>query len=709
MFHNHTTHFRRVRALLCAILISCFVFALGGCGSSSSDASKPAPITDSGDGGSYAAWVLEKLLSAAGKYVAGKSLGWILSLVEGGTSGDAAAFTNMQNDLSQIITDLETIETELEDVLNLINLTADEIMAQGAYLEIKPALDLIKTDYSNLQAFTKDMIGTTQGQQQAAQQADAYINSDNMEYQIEQIYTAIMGTTPGITGGVLDQSTNLILDQETGIDPTQMYNAYLSLETIFTQLVEYQLQAAAMEVEGLHWRDNPWSAASAQANSARPRSAVGSEYPGSAEEFMTEWFQPRLEDEVEEFLRCVDRIVCSQADLRTDIVTLSQTVSYFLPPNVDQVYFRADFIAAQFSSRHQFGLNVRLVGEPSEIKWISQGQAQVQDQDGPGGTPRDMTLVPLGHVTSGGGGDFPGCPLRHNAVEKWWDWPEGFDQHYAEWIWETYSQPDNPHVPQMVSGHIQFGYADSIYVAKYNDPDAVSSYGLMVKTTYPNEAAAFDGAGGIPMPNWYDDAMNRVEAGTAGAHEYGHVTLAIRHRPDIYYYYRQSATSSDSSMFTLSVSHGDLDPLPEPFPITVPPWFAASGALVDNPPDDQGNFNVQSGIAVPIINGTSGQQKLSVDGNLQGNYEQDITWIRGTHTRAYAYWSSDSGDEGDSWDLDEDTTNHSYGHCGASHDFDSNECCPFHMMVELDVVVDGAWGGQGDSAKLWPESMFLYF
>ncbi len=160
-------------------------------------------------------------------------------------------------------------------------------------------------------------------------------------------------------------------------------------------------------------------------------------------------------------------------------------------------------------------------------------------------------------------------------------------------------------------------------------------------------------------------------------------------------------------MFNLSVSHGDLDPLP--VPVTPPPWFAASGALVDNPPDDQGNFDVQSGIAVPIINGTSSQQTLSVDGNLQGNYEQDISWIRGTTTRAYAYWLSASGTEGDSWDLDEDTTNHSYGPCGASHDFDPNECCPFHMMVELDVVVDGAWGGQGDSAKLWPQNMFLFF
>ncbi len=77
-----------------------------------------------------------------------------------------------------------------------------------------------------------------------------------------------------------------------------------------------------------------------------------------------------------------------------------------------------------------------------------------------------------------------------------------------------------------------------IYVAKYNDSNAPSSDGLMVKTTYPHEAASFDGAGGIPTPNWYDDAMNRVDAGTAGAHEYGHVTLAIRHRPDVYYYYR---------------------------------------------------------------------------------------------------------------------------------------------------------------------------
>ena len=112
---------------------------------------------------------------------------------------------------------------------------------------------------------------------------------------------------------------------------------------------------------------------------------------------------------------------------------------------------------------------------------------------------------------------------------------------------------------------------------------------------------------------------------------------------------------------------------------------------------------------MPIINGTTQQQKMSVDGNLQGDYEEDITWIRGTTTRAYAYWLSDSGDEGDYRDLEEDTTSYSYGHCGASHSFKPNECGPFHMAVNLDVVVDGAWGGQTDSAIIWPERMFLYF
>jgi len=31
------------------------------------------------------------------------------------------------------------------------------------------------------------------------------------------------------------------------------------------------------------------------------------------------------------------------------------------------------------------------------------------------------------------------------------------------------------------------------------------------------------------------------------------------------------------------------------------------------------------------------------------------------------------------------------------------------MAVDLDVVLDGSWGGKTDSSAMWPESMFLYF
>jgi len=694
MFCTRIGHYPRVHALFCSILIFCFVFALSGCGSSSSDA-PPNPVppeaSNCGDDacGCYAAWVMDALIGGLTHYVAEQSIGWLLSLIKGGGSSDSAAFKDMNKKLNEIIGDLKAIESTLEEVLGLINLKTDEILAQEAYLEIKPALDLIALDYSNLQALqqnpTKDAAG---------QLAEAFINSDNMEYQIEQIYTAVMGTTPGVQGGILDESTTVILDQETGIDATQLLNSYRSLETIFTQLVEYQLQAAAMEVEGLHWRDNPWVGTGIQGGRARVRSAVGSEYPGTAGEFITTWFQPRLDDEVEEFLRCVDRIVCSQLDLRTDIATTSPTVAGFMPSTVDQIYFRADFIAAQFSSRHQFGLNVRLVGEATTVADIAGGAAQVQNQDGDTGAPHNMTLVPLGLTTET-------CyPIRCSAVEKWWNWPDGYDQTYAEWNWATFNQPDNPNVPTAVSGHIEFGYSREIVASKYNDADPIHSSNLVVKTTYPHEAASFN-SNGAPMPGWYDDAMNPVSAGTDGAHEYGHATLAIRHRPDAYYYYLESATTNDAAMFTLSVTHGVLSNLA--------PYFSASGGLVDNPSDDEGNFNVESGIAMPIINGTTWQQKMSVSGNLQGNYQEDIPWIRGSTMRAYAYWLSASGTEGDYWDLQEDTTNYSYGTCGAYHHFNSTECCPFHMAVGLDVVVNGAWGGQADSATIWPETLYLWF
>ena len=411
MFHTLISHYPRARRLVCSLLIFCFVFALSGCGSSSSDAPKPSPSPtpiETGDGGSYGMWVLEGLLKGLSSYVAGQSLGWLLSLLKGGGSTDSDAFKTMNQKMNDIIGDLKTIEATLDRVLGLINLKADQIIEQDAYYNMKGNIDTISTDYDNY-LWTLSNAPTKEN---AASQAMAYIDADNMEFQIEEIYTGIMGTTPGIDAGALYESTTLILDQQTGIDATQLLNSYLSLETIFIQLVEYQLQGAALEVEGLHWRDNPWVGTLNQKDSDGVGSAVGSEFPGTAEEFMTSWFQPKLDDEVEEFLRCVDRIVCSQLDLRTDITTTSQTVDGFLPSTAEQIYFRADFIAAQFSSRHQFGVNVRLVGEPTTIEAIAWGgSANVQFQDGFGFTA-NMTLVPLGLTTS------PGYPVRYNPVEK---------------------------------------------------------------------------------------------------------------------------------------------------------------------------------------------------------------------------------------------------------------------------------------------------
>ena len=87
-------------------------------------------------------------------------------------------------------------------------------------------------------------------------------------------------------------------------------------------------------------------------------------------------FQSDIQEEVEIFLQCVDRLVVSSANVATDLT--SPVV--FLPDEAAEVYRRADFIAAVCSDDYSPGLVVRLIGEPDTIQnYIDNGYPKISD------------------------------------------------------------------------------------------------------------------------------------------------------------------------------------------------------------------------------------------------------------------------------------------------------------------------------------------
>jgi hypothetical protein len=77
------------------------------------------------------------------------------------------------------------------------------------------------------------------------------------------------------------------------------------------------------------------------------------------------------------FLYCVDRLVMTQVDVRSDMALKFA----YLSPEAAAIYQRADFIASQLSTNHPAGLNIRLIGDPTHVAdWITNNKIQVNGQ-----------------------------------------------------------------------------------------------------------------------------------------------------------------------------------------------------------------------------------------------------------------------------------------------------------------------------------------
>ena len=649
-----------------------------------------------GGGAGAASWILQQILSGALSYTGEKCMGWLLSLVSGGSGNDqnAADFAQMEGDLTLIINDLNAIQTQLNNLAGQISLDMATINSnqQSIYMESRESI--IDNTYANMQALSTTMIGTAQGKTEAALLASQIITgTTSIDQQLFDIYYAMVGKAAGMKSA-LDAFTDVLVaqDPKTGPSDPKVLNRYLALEMYFKQLVQIQLKGAALMVEGLHHRDNPWvGATKAGAQTVAQPYGLG-DYPGTAEQWMTKKFQPQLEEQVEEFLRCTDRLVLFYSELRTDITTTDAAVS-MLPADTDNIFSRADFIAAQLSSRHSFGLNVRMVGEPDEVQNFTNNPSppgyEFFVEDWSTLTEHNMTIVPLGSSTDNG------YPARLNPVEKWWFWPDGYTQAYIQWNWGSYATGTNAGT---VSGHISFNSATDIAVAKYNDPTPPAA-NMLVVTSQQNEAAQIGQWPNtmVHLMDYYNDDMDIVAAGTAGAHYYGHGTLTIRHRPEAWYQYRSTINGQDVYSGTADCSLGSS-----------PIWVRAIAQLKQNYYGVDEDFDVESAIALPLINGTTSQHKMSVNGNMQADANNSFHEVYlGNQDRITGWWEWNNTPEWDWWAIQMGNPV-TYGGTTAYHYFDPAEAFTYAIMVELHGNAEGN-NGNSLGCRAWPESLYLFF
>jgi hypothetical protein len=667
------SRYRRTRCLLVWVVITALLLALVGCSDSSSSSQRKPDFGDSA-GASVASAILKALATGAVSYVGGKSMGWIFSLLKSGDS-DTAQFTYMEDQLDTIIQDLEIISGELKDLFSELNIVKNELELLMTELSVTDDVNTIENDYENINGIPKTEVGTALGQSNAETYATAILGSDNIDQRQYNVYKGMIGPDTGVAGILESYTTNLLSNLTGG---GTALRPYISLETVFKHFLEIQLKAATLMCEALHWQQDPWvgSSTTATANSAQV-GRVPTVYSGTAADWMKK-FQGQLNDEVQEFLRCTDRIVLSQADLRTDLSTSSSTVASFLPSDADIVYARADFIAAQMSTAHNFGLNVRLVGEPDEIQDLVKNY-HVQDGFSSGAT-NNMTQVALTDL------DDPGNGVNLSLVEVWYNWPTDAMQAYAQWKWDT------PSVPSMPAGHIRFDLATHVAVAKYEDQDPFLMPNTVVKTTYPHEEASYDSGSNL-IVGWYDDDMNQVTAETDGAHEFGHVLLAIRHRPESWYQDEASSYAYLDGYYNLTTDAGTTPGL----------WCLAAGQLHKGTSTVENYFAVKSGIGVPIVNGSGATRTISVTGSLATTATDTCTDSGGTVNTAQVgfFFDKDTSGAYKWWDITTGT-GHIYDSATISYDLQPANIALFTIMANVEVDTLNCGKGDEYSVKAYP-------
>lgn len=484
----------------------------GGCddGGDAGGSSNPPTLVGSSGAGS-AAWIINQLTNGLTDYEKNKVQGWILSIF-GGSQSDPNqdmidAIDEMNAKLDIIINQLAAIKKELDSILTAIELSTDIIINIEQQLAIKTPQDTINNVFLNLQALDSSQLGTDGGKELATDLAKDILNTSrsNIDQQIYSIYSGIMGLATQ-SQGVLYTLTSTLVDKSG--DGALLYR-YEVLQSYFKSLLQVQLKGANLMIEALHHRDDPPPTLD-RAGQMEPSEIGPGDYPNSAKDWMEKKFMPMLADEVEEFLRCTERVVLAECDLRTDASGISQG---FLPNDADTIFSKADFIAAQISpSRHPFGLVVRLIGEPDTVNAIfSNYQVQangevMQPVQFSGNTEDVVYLVP---------------------VEKWNDWPDGATKKYMQWNWNTYSE-DSPH---NYDGFLEFTLANHIAVAGYALDTATEGASYAVDTTFPHEYATANVTAVLLDDNMETVTQEPPQEGDdpPPSHVWAHATLPIRH------------------------------------------------------------------------------------------------------------------------------------------------------------------------------------
>lgn len=593
----------RLKKFISTILMVSFLFSItaGPMGCGGRGGGGEGPLVEGAEpaisGGPYAR-IAGFIGAGIANWAIGEGMGWLLSLTgvdkDKQTPQMLSRMDMMNTELNYIIGQLAVIEQQLQEILKAIQVAENAIINNNDNLNIANDLKVIDNQYDNLKYFTKEIMGTAQGKASAQTMVNEILTgSDNIDQKLFNVYAGVMGTTPGLNEGAMSAWTTTLIDK---VGTQNLLSLYKSLEYYFGALLNTQAKGLTLMVEALHQRDNPVAAAVVQ-----PRY-----FPGTAQQYLDGKFTPWMQDEVEEFLRCVDRLVVASLDLRTDTVQQVQLMT----DDVKEIYRRADFLAAQVSSRHSFGLNVRIIGEPDSVQaYIQANITSVADLI--------MKVVPVGLKPNQKN-------VRLTPVEVWNNWPGGYTRAYMQWNWKEGNMQRGSY-----KGWYAFNSATEVAVAKLNMGVMTGHYDVWVKAPNETLSASVTSA-------WYDENMQTPTDSSQTKNVYGHAVIPIRHRPNWNWNWGWTYQKADPRVRTdagAGHSANNINPY--------------AGVLAQMLTDNtswlytSAQADVKAGLVLPVVNEMSSKQLQRVTCVLEVLCSKDGAIAAGVLDYVWAGWSGD--------------------------------------------------------------------
>lgn len=356
----------------------------------------------------FATSMLEKAFGAGLSSGAGMAFGKVLTLVGiGGPDLGAVAkkLDAISTSLTGLQTSLDSVSGHVDLLLVEAALTRTEVLEKIDSARLSQPLNVIRNQYANFRAFEPAMAATAAGRQWAEEMAAAL--SGHGAFDIDQLlYDVHAGTVGGPhDSGLLHSCTQLLLTRVRQ-QKVPIELAYGALEALFADLLGVQASGLMLAVEALNWRDAAAAQTAAAGGAvAAPRLLA---FPGDAKRFVTVKFNPHIEEQVDLFLRCVDRLVATGLDLRTErwgfVGRRVQTVG-FLPAAAEGVYVRADRLARSACPQtHGFDIVGRLIGDPGPVL------ALVGRAEAPAPVPQFEWLAPIRPHHGGAAAAAPEMP-----------------------------------------------------------------------------------------------------------------------------------------------------------------------------------------------------------------------------------------------------------------------------------------------------------